>query len=171
MPSKYHFKIKDNSHPAIKNARIWWNTEEPNKEEILYNTSIEFNQPFVVNLHTDENAVWKYTVYENGSPKLMTAPTPTIIHVSKIEITNYSDNAKGNEHSMFIVNVYHDGGTGSADLYHGGSGSVAFVAQVETLLDLPLTFSEWDMQDDGQANLELNQQGVFNSETLTKYPA
>ena len=110
-------------------------------------------------------------MYENGSPKLMTAPTPTIIPVSKIEITNYSYNAKGNEHSMFIVNVYHDGGTGSADLYHGGSGSVAFVAQVETLLDLPLTFSEWDMQDDGQANLELNQQGVFNSETLTKYPA
>lgn len=155
MPTEYHYQLPQRSKLKPLTSLpygIVWNTWEPdNGEEISYSTHIKLQTP--VPLKLDMDSIWEYS-------------GPSTINVTKIKIVNETDHGLSDGTSTYEVLVYHDGGEGSGNIYT----DKAVPHYVSMWLQLPLEWSESDMQDDGKAHLEISLQKKGYLLPKTEYP-
>ena len=151
MPTEYHYQLPQRG--KVCDAQVSWNTwESDDKEEVQYATTI-IPKAGSTTIPLSGDSIWEYS-------------GPSTINVNKIEILNETDHALGDGYSMYEVLVHHDGGEGSGNIYT----DKAVPHYVSMWLQLPLEWSESDMQGDGAAHLEISLQKKGYLLPKTEYP-
>ena len=149
MPTKYHFTVDSNHPRALQKAAISWETQEPNLEEVFYNTTIDF-----MPIDKQMLCVSKRPHVIDLSPTDKTPTLPETLNINKIVIMNYTDRcpgpnfkAHGEGYTEYWVQVYHDGTEAMIEeLYKQDK---VFAEEIGSLLHLPLTTDEFDAQTPG----------------------
>ena len=149
MPTEYHYQLPRRG--KLSDAQISWVTWElGGGEELQYTTHLIPQGSIPLKLYADSIHEYK---------------GPSTINVHKLEMLNETDHGFGEGFSSYSVVVYHDGGEGSAAIYT----DKAVPHYISMWLQLPLEWSEYGMQCDGAAHLEINPQHNAFAPPKTEY--
>lgn len=156
FPKKFPVLFTDSSgnnyQPEIFSCeyKICWEVPLWSQKQFTHLTTIELLVPLDITLNMDsiynEKPEYSYT----GSSE---------ISVNKIVIANNTDHKI--KSSNYNVDVYHDGGLASANIYT----DTAIPEAISQYLALPLDWSEYLQQEDGIFNLEID----FHNQTYKNY--
>ena len=137
--------------------KICWETPRFSSQEVCYVTTIELLLPLKISLANNSLCHKTANCSYTGSPD---------ITVNKIVITNETDHEL--KFSQYVVDVYHNGGEGSANIYT----DTAIPEAISRYLALPLEWSEYLQQADGVFNLEIDFHNKIYKDYIpaTEYP-